>query len=333
MNAATPFSRRSAAHASPRAPCAEASASGGAAPVILLHGFAQTPRSWDAVANALRARGHEVHVPDLYVQVRPFSLDAACRRVAEIVRDVARASGEPCAVAGYSMGGRIALETLARAQAAGERLPLSALALEGAGLGPADEAAREAFRARGDAWAADLRENGVAAFMDRWETLPLFASQRALSADVRARVRSDRGARGDAWAADLRENGVAAFMDRWETLPLFASQRALSADVRARVRSDRVAHDAEELASSLTEAGQHCQAGEADSLAALACAAECGVRVVYAHGSLDEKYGAVARRVAELVPAARIEGIARAGHNVHLEQPEAFARVVAGLLQ
>lgn len=266
--------------------CAEASASGGAAPVILLHGFAQTPRSWDAVANALRARGHEVHVPDLYVQVRPFSLDAACRRVAEIVRDVARASGEPCAVAGYSMGGRIALETLARAQAAGERLPLSALALEGAGLGPADEAAREAFRAR-----------------------------------------------CDAWAADLRENGVAAFMDRWETLPLFASQRALSADVRARVRSDRVAHDAEELASSLTEAGQHCQAGEADSLAALACAAECGVRVVYVHGSLDEKYGAVARRVAELVPAARIEGITRAGHNVHLEQPEAFARVVAGLLQ
>lgn len=266
--------------------CAEASASGGAAPVILLHGFAQTPRSWDAVANALRARGHEVHVPDLYVQVRPFSLDAACRRVAEIVRDVARASGEPCVVVGYSMGGRIALETLARAQAAGERLPLSALALEGAGLGPADEAAREAFRAR-----------------------------------------------GDAWAADLRENGVAAFMDRWETLPLFASQRALSADVRARVRSDRVAHDAEELASSLTEAGQHCQAGEADSLAALACAAECGVRVVYVHGSLDEKYGAVARRVAELVPAARIEGIARAGHNVHLEQPEAFARVVAGLLQ
>lgn len=266
--------------------CAEASASGGAAPVILLHGFAQTPRSWDAVANALRARGHEVHVPDLYVQVRPFSLDAACRRVAEIVRDVARASGEPCAVAGYSMGGRIALETLARAQAAGERLPLSALALEGAGLGPADESAREAFRARGDAWAADLRENGVVAFM--------------------------------AW---------------WETLPLFASQRALSADVRARVRSDRVAHDAEELASSLTEAGQHCQAGEADSLAALACAAECGVRVVYVHGSLDEKYGAVARRVAELVPAARIEGITRAGHNVHLEQPEAFARVVAGLLQ
>lgn len=266
--------------------CAEASASGGAAPVILLHGFAQTPRSWDAVANALRARGHEVHVPDLYVQVRPFSLDAACRRVAEIVRDVARASGEPCVVVGYSMGGRIALETLARAQAAGERLPLSALALEGAGLGPADEAAREAFRAR-----------------------------------------------GDAWAADLRENGVAAFMDRWETLPLFASQRALSADVRARVRSDRVAHDAEELALSLTEAGQHCQAGEADSLAALACAAECGVRVVYVHGRLDEKYGAVAHRVAELVPAARIEGITRAGHNVHLEQPEAFARVVAGLLQ
>ena len=266
--------------------CAEASASGGAAPVILLHGFAQTPRSWDAVANALRARGHEVHVPDLYVQVRPFSLDAACRCVAEIVRDVACAAGELCVVVGYSMGGRIALETLARAQAAGERLPLSALALEGAGLGPADEAAREAFRAR-----------------------------------------------GDAWAADLRENGVAAFMDRWETLPLFASQRALSADARARVRSDRVAHDAEELASSLTEAGQHCQAGEPDSLAALACAAECGVRVVYVHGSLDEKYGAVARRVAELVPAARIEGIARAGHNVHLEQPEAFARVVAGLLQ
>ena len=252
------------------------------APVIFLHGFAQTPRSWDAVAEALRAAGMEVCVPDLYAQVRPFFLDGACSFLEEGVRSVAREAGVQPVVVGYSMGGRIALETLARTP----DLPLAALVLEGAGLGPADEGAREAFRAR-----------------------------------------------GERWARELREGGVAAFMDRWEQLPLFASQRDLPAEGRARIHADRMAHGAEELAQSCESAGQHCQACETDSLAAIARATGRGVRVAYVHGRLDAKYGAQARRVAERVSAVRVEEITGAGHNAHLERPEAFARVVERVIR
>lgn len=245
---------------------------------VLLHGFAQTPRSWDAVADALRAGGAEVLVPDLYACVSPFSMDEACAFLEKAVRLAACEKAHGPVVAGYSMGGRIALETLARVH----DLPVAALVLEGAGLGPADGAAREAFRVR-----------------------------------------------GERWARELREGGVDAFMDRWEALPLFATQRRLPASSRACVRADRVAHGAEELAASCERAGQHCQASEDASLAALAHAAARGVRIVYVHGRSDGKYGGVAQRVARRVPAARVVGVAGAGHNVHLERPEAVARVLA----
>ena len=42
------------------------SAGEGMAPCILLHGFAQTPVSWDAVAQRLQAAGHRAYAPDLY---------------------------------------------------------------------------------------------------------------------------------------------------------------------------------------------------------------------------------------------------------------------------
>ena len=33
---------------------------------VLLHGFAQTPASWDAVVQRLQAAGHRTYVLDLY---------------------------------------------------------------------------------------------------------------------------------------------------------------------------------------------------------------------------------------------------------------------------
>ena len=168
---------------------------------VLLHGFAQTPASWDAVVQQLQAAGHRTYVLDLYESKGDLkllstegaledaeqgkgvegdagaegalasardplaSLGAVCDRVAAIVRLVAQADGAPVLV-GYSMGGRIAAETVLRHP----DLPLAGLVLESAGLGPADEAARVALAERNGAWAQRLREEGVAAFMDWWET-------------------------------------------------------------------------------------------------------------------------------------------------------------------
>lgn len=71
-------------------------------------------------------------------------------------------------------------------------VPFSALVLESAGLGPVDNAAREALRERNFAWAARVRGEGVSAFMSWWEALPLFESQRNLPVDQRERLRAGR---------------------------------------------------------------------------------------------------------------------------------------------
>ena len=70
--------------------------------------------------------------------------------------------------------------------------PFSALVLESAGTGPADDAAREALRERNFAWAARVRGEGVSAFMDWWAGLPLFESQQHLPAELRERLRAGR---------------------------------------------------------------------------------------------------------------------------------------------
>ena len=70
--------------------------------------------------------------------------------------------------------------------------PFSALVLESAGMGPADDAAREALRERNLAWAARVRGDGVSAFMDWWAGLPLFESQQHLPADQQKRLRAGR---------------------------------------------------------------------------------------------------------------------------------------------
>lgn len=155
---------------------------------VLLHGFAQTPASWDAAARQLQAAGHRTYVPDLYRR-SDLSLGSLCAYVAEVAGKVAQADGAPVLV-GYSMGGRLAAETVVRHP----DLPLAGLVLESAGLGPADEAARAALVERNGEWAQRLRREGVPSFMDWWKTLPLFASQQALPAKTRAAVRTEREA-------------------------------------------------------------------------------------------------------------------------------------------
>lgn len=139
-----------------------------------------------------------------------YEMEAACEAVRSFVELVARREGAAPVLVGYSMGGRIALECLVRYGVSARRpraaapggcladrdlsgvLPVSALVLESAGLGPADEAARLALEKRNAAWARRLREEGVASFMDYWQDLPLFESQRALSSARQAAQRAVR---------------------------------------------------------------------------------------------------------------------------------------------
>ena len=196
-------------------------------PVVLLHGFAQTPASWDIVADALQKQGHRTFVPDLYKRSH-CSLEQLCAAMSDGVQKVARAEGAPVLV-GYSMGGRIAAETLVRHP----DLPLAGLVLESAGLGPADETARAVLAERNGAWAARLRDEGVAAFMDWWETLPLFATQRDLPPVVRVAIRAEREARdAESLARSLETWGAHHQTTEADTLAALAAAHRAGLSVR-----------------------------------------------------------------------------------------------------
>lgn len=99
----------------------------------------------------------------------------------------------PCDRTGrLDVAGACQRDTAANAVRMSAAAPFSALVLESAGLGPVDDAAREALRERNFAWAARVRDEGVSAFMDWWAGLPLFESQRNLDDDQRERLRAGR---------------------------------------------------------------------------------------------------------------------------------------------
>ncbi len=284
------------------------------APYILLHGFAQSSRSWADTADALHTRGHAVYAPDLMragskgesedLQSRPEvdevpdfvgdilpdaqtaiddaykalrqaqGMDDLCCAVAELVCTVAQVHDHPPVLVGYSMGGRVALETLVRTDRA---LPLSGTVFESAGLGPRDDADRTALAKRSRQWLAKLQAEGVEAFVD--------------------------------W---------------WESLPLFATQRLLEQDVRDRVRAERIGCGVDGLACMLAGTGQHLQSYADDSLAALQDAAARGIAVVYLAGEHDDRYCAIAEAIRASSPLVQVHIVDDAGHNIHLERLDAF---------
>ena len=83
------------------------------------------------------------------------------------------------------MGGRIALYTAFSGF-------FRALILESASPGLEDPVEREQRRSSDEALAASIERDGVQAFIDRWEKLPLFASQSTLPAEAREALRSQR---------------------------------------------------------------------------------------------------------------------------------------------
>ena len=314
------------------------------APIVLVHGFAQQASTWDKVALSLSRAGVECFAFELAghgKSARPtvgdvpgreaFDLCFQARALLAFCEVVAHVAGRLPVLVGYSMGGRVALQTAClaaddlrdggelnrislRSSAAfapcgrsgrldvaggGQRdvtanaarmsaaVPFSALVLESAGLGPVDNAAREALRERNFAWAARVRGEGVPAFMD--------------------------------W---------------WAGLPLFESQQYLSADQRERLRAGRLANDAESLALSFERAGAHVMSSQGESIRTLCELAAKGIPVSYLAGELDAKYCKVASTLqAKSQGAISCRVVPAAGHSIHLEQPEAFGAILEEVVE
>ena len=243
--------------------------------VVMLHGFSGSSEDWTETATALSEAGFAAVGIDLPGHSRT-DVPADPRRftMAETARDlgvvVATLGIEHAHWMGYSMGGRVALHL-----GVTEPARVASLILESASPGVADESAR-----------------------------------------------TERRTRDEALAAEIASRGVPWFVDYWERLSVFDSQRCLSEEARSTQRARRLRNSTAGLAGSLRGLGQGAQEFLGPRLGSVLCP------TLFMSGALDPEYTARAKRMAAAMPDAEVTLVADAGHNIHLEQPEAFRRAV-----
>ena len=160
---------------------------------VALHGFMANASTWGGVARRLQPRGWRILAPTLAPLAEASAdFDSLAAAVDAVVREAAAeaetAGGELPVLLGYSMGGRIAIEYLQRYPDA----PIRALVLESAGLGPKSAAERAAARERSRQWAARFLGEPPEAYVAWWESLPIFAAEKALPDPVRQKLRRMR---------------------------------------------------------------------------------------------------------------------------------------------
>lgn len=174
-------------------------------PVVLLHGFMQSSTSWDSIARSLANRfcvyaldfmGHGLTekskkparytYEDMAASVDYFLRKVVCahekhvhaKRVLTNRPRTKSPNAKRAHVIGYSMGGRIALRLLQTSSDV-----LASVVLESCNLGCATETERTEAAQRNQGWVDRIQHDGMEAFVNYWETLPMFATQKELGWD------------------------------------------------------------------------------------------------------------------------------------------------------
>jgi 2-succinyl-6-hydroxy-2,4-cyclohexadiene-1-carboxylate synthase len=176
--------------------------------LVLLHGFTHTGASWDRVVAALGERYLSL-APD--IRGHGSASGATPVTLAAVVDDVLALAPGPFELAGYSMGGRLALHV---ALAAPDRV--RRLTLIGASPGIQDPGERAQRRAADEQLAAEVEGLDIETFALQWAQTPVLAGlPEAIAAAVhRDRLRSTPAG----LAAALRGLGTGALPSLWERL-------------------------------------------------------------------------------------------------------------------
>ena len=164
-----------------------------ARPALLLHGFTGHGGSWAQAGQTFAAAGYRALAPDLLGHGRSpapshpkrYHMARAAADLASLLEELS--CGAPHLL-GYSMGGRLALYF---ALAYPERTRTLTLVSASPGIESLTERAER--RGRDNALADLIEQDGIAAFVDYWESLPMWKSQqRNLSAVQRRQLREQR---------------------------------------------------------------------------------------------------------------------------------------------
>lgn len=128
-------------------------------------------------------------------------------------------------------------------------------------------------------------------------------------------------------AGYILSHSIEEFVDKWEKLPLFASQRKLPIQIQETIRQERLSQQRQGLACSLWYMGTGVQPSFWEGLKNI----KIPVQVIV--GELDNKFVRLANEMKKRQPAFSISIINNAGHCVHLEKPDEFAKVSLNYLK
>ncbi len=160
--------------------------------LVLLHGFTGSAASWGQHLDTLASCGLRIIAIDLPGHglsdapddVEQYSIERHHYDILAVLQVLGIQEGQAMLL-GYSMGGRIALYTAFSGF-------FRALILESASAGIENVEEREERRRSDEALAASIEREGVPAFVERWERLPLFASQHMLSGEIQDTLHKQR---------------------------------------------------------------------------------------------------------------------------------------------
>ncbi|MHB8619972.1 MAG: 2-succinyl-6-hydroxy-2,4-cyclohexadiene-1-carboxylate synthase [Chloroflexota bacterium] len=187
--------------------------------LVLLHGFSGSGESWLAHSDVYSQHRRTIALDVIGHGQSACPSDSDRYTVEGAVSDIEALlqllEASDADVLGYSMGGRVALAFAARAPSR-----VRTLILESASPGLLDGAERRARARRDDELAEVIEKDGLVGFIDRWEKMPLFASQAGLPEVVLSRQRQIRlRNRSVGLANSLRGMSVGRQPSFWDVLP------------------------------------------------------------------------------------------------------------------
>lgn len=245
---------------------------------------------------------------------KPFkkTVSRLSKRAFPLLKSLRKSSGD-CAgeqsvrahVVGYSMGGRIALALMKTSCDV-----LASVILESCNLGCATDGEQQEAAKRNSAWVNRIREEGMEEFVNYWETLPLFETQKELGFDKIlhfSRAANDP----ECMALCLEGAGKQAMPLSGETLT----------NIKKAIASQRDEKRFQTAATKQDETRSQANDSEADS--------RKGIPVLYIYGDKDEKSTLVAQKLSAV--GASVSAI-NVGHNVHLEAPMLYLREIQNFL-
>ncbi len=191
--------------------------------VVLLHGFTGSTKTWHELAALLPSTYRIIAVDlighgltDCPDDITCYTMEYQVELLHELFKNLQLS---PFYLIGYSMGGRVALSYAVRYPD-----ELKSLLLESATPGIKDEQPRIERQQSDYALARKLEQDGVEMFVNYWQNIPLFATQKKLPAEKQAKLRSERqNQKAVGLANSLRMMGTGKMPEVWNqvaTLPM-----------------------------------------------------------------------------------------------------------------